>query len=352
MASRDLSVDCLKAAAIAAVVAIHVPYGSHVADPSLRFCVPVFIGLWGYFAEASARRHPDRPLVTYVRDRFVQLFIPYAVWSVVYFLIGPRLKEWNTTPIHTIIGGWLGGGLWAGQYFFIIMFQLLLLFPMLRGSMPEAAGGLWLWGGLGVFAMFELWLVRIRPLALVWDRLPVQWLPYAALGVAVARGWRPPFVLSRSAWTGAGVALLAVAPFEQALLERLGPIRSPYCLMTVYLGSLALLAAALVGHGGASPAGAASRDDHGRPSDASGSEAGAFVSEVFEGIAFIGRRTLPIFVLNPLVIMGLSNLGIEMPTQGLGPQALHGAAVILVIALCIAAIPVFKTLKLGPAIGT
>lgn len=328
MASRAVFVDCLKAAAIAAVVAIHMPGGSHAIDPCLRFCVPVFIGLWGYYAECSARCHPDRPMSTYVRERFALLFVPYAVWSVVYFLIGPRVKEWNTTPIHTIVGGWLGGGLWAGQYFFIIMFQLLLLFPLLRATRPEGTGGLWLWGGLGLFAFFEFILVGIRPLALVWDRLALQWLPYAALGIALARGWRPPLNLPRFAWTCVSMAFLAGAPIETAALASLGPVRSPYCLMTVYLGSLALLAAVL-------------------PSRASELPVGMLLNSV----SFVGRRTMPIFVLNPLVIQALTLLGLHIPTQGFEPQAMHAVAVATVIALCIAAIPMFQMLKLGTAIG-
>ena len=348
MMPRDLAVDCLKAAAIAAVVAIHMPGGSHAIDPGLRFCVPVFIGLWGYYAEVSARRHPERPLSTYVRERFVLLFIPYAVWSVVYFLIGPRVREWNTTPIHTIIGGWLGGGLWAGQYFFIIMFQLLLLFPRLRDSRPEAFGGRWLWGGLGVFALFEFFLVGIRPLALVWDRLAIQWLPYAALGIALARGWTPPFGMSSSLSACAGIALLAVAPFENDLLESLGTVRSPYCLITVYLGSLALLAAVLPGPGEGSAAISDCRD---QPREMSSIGVPAFASKCLEGISFIGSRTMPIFVLNPIVIQALPLTGVEMPTQGFGAQAVHCVAVAVVIAVCIAVIPVFQMLKLGPTIG-
>lgn len=328
MAARDLPADCLKAAAITAVVAIHLPGGSHAIDPCLRFCVPVFIGLWGHYAESSARRHPERTSSGHLASRFVQLFVPYAFWSVVYFFIGPRVREWNTTPIHTIVGGWMGGGLWAGQYFFIIMFQLLLLFPLLRASRPETGAGLWLWGGLGLFAVFEFFLVGIRPLALVWDRLPLQWLPYAAVGVALARGWRPPLDLTPFAWICLGAALLAVAPVENALLESRGPVRSPYCLMTVYLGSLALLAAVLPSREPGFPGGGLSH-----------------------AASFVGRRTLPIFVLNPLVIQALTLAGLRIPTQGMGPQALHGVAVGLVIALCIAAIPAFRMLKLGPAIG-
>jgi len=348
MMPRDLPVDCLKAAAIAAVVAIHMPGGSHVIDPCLRFCVPVFIGLWGYYAEGSARRHPQRPMNAYVRERFLLLFIPYAVWSVVYFLIGPRVREWNTTPIHTIIGGWLGGGLWAGQYFFIIMFQLLLLFPRLRDSRPEATGGLWLWGGLGVFALFEFVLVGIRPLALVWDRLALQWLPYAALGIALAQGWTPPFGMSSSLWACAGVALLAVAPFENDLLESFGPVRSPYCLMSVYLGSLALLAAVLPSAGKVSAQIRGGRD---KSREARSIGLPDFASRCLEGIGFIGRRTMPIFVLNPLAIQALALTGVEMPTQGFGAEAVHCGAVAVVIALCIAAIPVFQMFKLGPTIG-
>jgi surface polysaccharide O-acyltransferase-like enzyme len=328
MASRDVPADCLKAAAITAVVAIHMPGGSHAIDPSLRFCVPVFIGLWGYYAEASTRRHPEREMGTFLRHRFWHFLIPYAVWTVVAFVIGQRVKEWNTTPLHTIIGGWFGGALWAGQYFFIVLFQLLLLFPLLRATRPEAFGGVWLWGGLGLYALFEFSLVRVLPLALVWDRLALQWLPYAALGIALARGWRPPLALPSFVWAFVGIVLLAVAPIERAMLLSLGPVRSSYCLMTVYLGSLALLAAVLPS----------------RETDWLG-------GRLLTAVTFVGQRTMPIFVLNPVAIHTLTLIGLEIPPHGVGPQAMHAVAVAVVIALCIAAIPVFQIFKLGSAIG-
>ncbi|MDY3561939.1 acyltransferase [Gemmata sp. JC673] len=232
--TRDGRSDELKALAIVGVVCIHA--GLPYAD-ALRFCVPVFLSIWAYHYDQGLSRRQDR-VWAYAWQRFIRLLIPYAFWTAVYLPLFHPLSEWQSTPLSIIVNGWLGGYGWSGQYFFIILFQLTFLFPLLhRYTSPIS---LWVVLAVGVICnpLADYFLFRSYAVSGIGDRLFVYWLPYVFIGIALARGTIQPMPLLIPM-----AAALLLAPTELAQLLLTVPRASPYMILSVTVGSIAILLA-------------------------------------------------------------------------------------------------------------
>ncbi|WP_077001686.1 acyltransferase [Variovorax sp. KK3] len=265
---RDLHADWLKAAAIVGVVCIHA--GTPVQD-LFRFGVPVFIGLWAYYLEKALARRPKETHGAYLLQRLVELGVAYLAWTLLYiekFYEG-RL---DTTPLHTVVGGWFGGYGWSGQYYFVILFQLTLLFPLLRRWIADAPTLPVIAAGVALNVAAGYWLFEHRLISAVGDRLFIYWIPYVAMGIALARGE----LARRPGLAIVGGLLLLAAPLESALFTE----HSAYLSLTVTLASLLLLASAV----------SADRARMAVPAQPPG-----FVGRA---VALVGRHTFAIYVAN------------------------------------------------------
>jgi surface polysaccharide O-acyltransferase-like enzyme len=262
--SRDLHADYLKAAAIVGVVCIHagLPF-----EDVYRFGVPVFIGLWAYYLEKALVRRAPATHLAYLGQRLVELGVAYIAWTLLYiekFYDG----RWDATPLHTIVGGWFGGYGWSGQYYFVILFQLTLLFPLLRRWIAEAPTLPVIAAGVALNVVAGYWLFENRWISAVGDRLFIYWIPYVAMGIALARG-----EFDRKPGLGiVAVLLLLAAPIESRLFAE----HSAYLALTVTLASLLLLMSAV----------AADRAPPRQP------------GVLGRALAFIGRNTFAIYVAN------------------------------------------------------
>jgi surface polysaccharide O-acyltransferase-like enzyme len=321
--SRDVWVDHLKAAAIVGVVCIHagMPHNEF-----LRFGVPVFVGLWAFYLETSLARiaAPDRP--AHLRRRLIELAVPYLAWTCFYIAIF-YLNDVHATPWHTIIGGWFGGFGWSGQYFFIVLFQLVVLMPWLRRlATPRTLVPVIVLGVL-FNALAEVVLFDYRWVAAISDRLFVYWIPYVFLGIGLARGHlkgTPALVLP-------ALALLALAPREAALLAA----QSPYLVVTVTIASLLLMAAAVAADRRARERGLPQR-----------------VPNRLERVStFVGRNTFVVYVANVLMLEVARRIGLMSGADvRVGPVEVIAIS-ILVIAACLGLGVVFQALGLGLLVG-
>jgi surface polysaccharide O-acyltransferase-like enzyme len=268
--NRDNRSDILKAVAIIGVVCIHSGFPN---AEMFGYCVPVFIGVWAYHYEKGLERRADAWL--YAGQRFTRLLLPYAFWTVLYLCLNYSVERWTTTPIHTILGGWFGGYGWAGQYFFIILFQLTLIFPVVRRwvredlLIPIAIVGLL----FNVFADYVLFKnVIISQLS---HRPFIYWIPYMLIGIALARG------LPTKAWLLGFVLSLFAAPYEMAYFLKTNLGASGYLLASVSLGAASILLS--VG-------------------PRRTSRAPKTTSWFVDGVIYVGRNSMPIFLSNPLFI--------------------------------------------------
>ncbi len=282
--ARDAGADYLKAAAIFGVVFIHTPgSGAGSVDEVFRFCVPVFVGLWAYYFEQGLARRPADQHARYARDKFIRLLIPYLFWTAVYVPIRHPLAEWADTPFLVHLDRFAGNG-WPGQYFFIILFQLIPLVRLTRWAFGPRIMWLLIATGPLLYLLVETTKWGYPVVSQSSDRIFVYWLSYVALGMGLARGYIPRLPGVPLAIVAA-VALL-LAPTEVRALERVSANPSRMILVSVCVGSLALLLAL-----GPRPSGMGI----GAVSSGSGGWFDAM-------IGYIGRNTLPIFVLNILVL--------------------------------------------------
>ncbi|MEO0731852.1 MAG: acyltransferase family protein, partial [Bacteroidota bacterium] len=212
--SRSVAADGLKSLAIFGVVYIHASFllGCNseeirqVFNEFFRFAVPVFVICWAFFFERGWAKRDEAARWGYLREKFLYLFRVYLIWSVFYFFL---LVNWDTiTPRKVLTTHFMGYG-WSGQYYFIILFQLMLLFPLIRWVYNHKV---WQKVAIGLMVGFAL-LYSYRyavlpPIVTKIGSLPfAYWVTYVFAGIAIARtkDLRLPY------WLAASLLLI---PFE------------------------------------------------------------------------------------------------------------------------------------------
>lgn len=307
--SRLVAVDFWKSVAIFGVVWIHcsyiVPHAPTYIDwtsPLFLFCVPVFIAFWAHFAEKSARK----PSWTYRGSlgRSLRLLVPFLVWSLAYWILK---GDFGGGAVHQITAYWSGYG-WPGQYFFVILLQLILVFPWLR----RLARRVPFWANLGatlaLLAAFAGFPEPATSLVKLGDRPFVYWIPYVVLGIHTVDRKIPRVPI----WLVLGAIVLI--PLDVKFLDSRIASVGPYLRPSVFLASVLIVLSAF---GDAAKPGPSTR---------------------FQDIAgWISNNSLAIFCLNPLFLWL-----VPLAWNGHPPVAFPGAgwvvppvAIVAVVAGCL-----------------
>lgn len=187
-------IDLAKAISIYGVVFIHsdrlfTAYEPLLSPACFRFCVPVFIMASFFLAEAAMLRAPAGTAYSgLTRSRLIRLAIPFFFWSILYALIF-RATEYPGI-IKYFTRHFTGYG-WAGQYYFLVLGQLTLLYPVLRGLASRSAR-----------ITLVSWLVATGALVIVFAYMKssshmlkvgavpcLYWIWYALCGICLARNY-------------------------------------------------------------------------------------------------------------------------------------------------------------------
>lgn len=309
--ARDLSIDVLRGIAIFGVPVLHanLPFFPHgvnmyvVNAGYFHFAVPVFIVLSALFMVRSLLRKPE-PYGSFVARRLGRLFIPFFVYSLMYFLLTADFK--SLSPGSVITKYFIGTG-WTGQYFFIVLFQLIPLYPLLaRRKTP-----LWL-----VIASFCIalagypasqWaMAHSGVLSKIGDRLFVYWLPYVFLGSYLAHhyaGWREKMASVDSRLALALVFGIPLIIFAHRHRE------AAYLAPVVLIAAFPLVPLSIA----------------------------AFRNFQPKWLAYLGQNSLVIFCLNPLFVLLINRSQIFAQTATtLSPEA-RGIATLILAAVITAA---------------
>lgn len=302
--------DALKAFAIFGVVLAHshgvfggASIGDWACDSVFRFSVPSFIIMWAFFFERGyARQLKASP---FVRGRFFALFLPYAFWTLLY--TGPDIIRDGPSVRELLTGYWSGYG-WAGQYFFIILFQLILLFGCLRVLTVRHLK--WILVGGVAFYSVSVWLLTTSPTARqLWSRPFLYWVPCVQLGVWLARSNGDGAM--RVAFPTVLAALVALAA-EAVAFNRHG-LPPGYETPAAWLASAAMVIFFLNG-------------DFGR--------AGKPLTG-FSVLSYVGRNSMGVFCVNPLVAWVLGWLCPKFPPAMLsGPLGFVPSILSAIAVLC------------------
>ncbi len=279
--SRSISADFIKTFSIFGVVFIHgsgMLGGSSIFNEYLsyffRFCVPCFIILWAYFFEISYSKKDKKEKKKYIRVRFMHLFMIYLLWSLIYFF---NLDEWHELSLKKIITMHFSGYGFAGQYFFIILFQLLLLYPFLRDLYSRKYyRNILLLITVGLYFVFgycESFLPEI--ILKLGDRPFIFWIPYMYLGIFLSKNQtlKIPIIFSLT---------VCLIPIEFFILKNLNLSHSYYITPLVLLSSLLSCSSLLQ------------------------NKIDIKNKYILNIIDYIGKSTMTIFVCNPLVILLIS----------------------------------------------
>jgi len=330
MNNRLASPDILKVAAIISVVLIHgsfiFPYTItqfELSVPQLsigieafRFCVPVFILLFAYFQEKSFIKKGHSSVL----PRLLKLFIPFFFWSMVYFLITADIKRSGISGLIT--KHWVGYG-WSGQYYFIIIFQLLVVFPIIRWLMNKFKINLYVVLALSLLfyscISYSNWM-NIPIVEKISHRAFIYWIPYLVIGIIYAKNItvKIPVLI--------GILSIILIPLEVHFLHPQN--NSLYLLPSTFLASFLLTTSIL-------------------KTEVTYKNMTTFTGK---SIQYIASTTLGIFCLNPLVILGLEYLvkisGFHLDFIGCSFIATI-LSTLLILSICITVIFMLKKLKLG-----
>jgi hypothetical protein len=282
--NRNFEVDLLKTISIIGVVFIHGSWllcssiVNHILGNMFRFCVPVFIVMWAFFYEAGYGQRSGNDLREYSKSRLLHLLRVFSTWSLIYFFI---IVDWHTiTPKNLISKYWSGFG-WSGQFFFIVLFQLHILFPILRKLYQSfLARVITIFLISMIYIFWGYWHNSLPDLILKLDDRPfIFWIPYVFLGLMLARNENKRF-----SWLFC--LLLILIPIEFAIYNWSGLKHSPYVTPGILIASSALALPFL------------------------SAKSSQNYKKIPRWLSFlvrcIGANTMTIFVANPLIIKILS----------------------------------------------
>jgi peptidoglycan/LPS O-acetylase OafA/YrhL len=240
--SRDPAGDALRAWAIVGVVAIHGldltlgPGTFKWVSSYFRWAVPAFIVLSAYYTALASGRQGATPLLPWLKARYLKLLPPFVFFSMFYLLVFADLP--NLT-VQKLLTTHLSGYGWTGQYFFIVLFQLLPMMWLLARrrvsgalALSSVALGLalYMWAPHGFAGSLLLRQLGVRPF--------LYWLAYCVWGVFLAQrqGCWLARVQALPAWLKAG--LVSGLPLLMAMVP--GPVGhdSPYVMPMVLLVSI------------------------------------------------------------------------------------------------------------------
>lgn len=309
--TRNLSADLLKSIAIFGVVYIHghsllggTYFLSELIENLFRFCVPSFIIMWAYFFEKSYSKRDSKEQKAYLFGRFKHLFGVFLFWSVIYFLI---TVNWQTVSLKDLITKHFSGYGFAGQYFFIILFQLLLFYPVLQWTYNRKVARFIVLVICIVSYIIRGYFPLLLPEAILklGDRPFLYWLPYVYVGIALAREQLPKL----SIW---GVFSLLLIPIEFYWLEIIGTNHSHYITLCVLVSSILTTISVIQ------------------------SKFSTKHKRIEKLINFTGQNTLTIFVLNPLVIylLEVGQIGTKV-TNSINTYTLPIISCLLVFVFCL-----------------
>lgn len=266
---RDTQADLLRSFAIIGVVLIHT---KELPAPSIlvssialyfRWAVPIFIFLFAYYFKSTDFKKGTSKLIS--------LAIPYIIYSTIYLLI---TNEGNLTFSGLVTKHMAGYG-WSGQYFFIILFQLVYIIPYLNRFHVSHINMIL----VILFSILLYWLaifygknyIIITKLS---DRPFLYWIPYVFLGIYLRQN-RALLNSLKEKNKYILLLLLTASPLLIVFSNNIIPQFTGYVNFPVLISSL--LICVLYG--------SALKDTNSNT------------------LTFIGKKTLSIFCLNPLCII-------------------------------------------------
>lgn len=231
LSSRDVVPDLLKGISIFGVVWIHsdAPF-AHM----FVFCVPVFVGVWSFFLEKwriNNKIFSINEYYYYFFRKFLLIFFQFLIWSSFYIFIRWFYDGISQYGIKTILFGLLGGYGFAGQYYFLIIIQIFIIFPIVFFNRSK-----FYVISIAIISFLISWILIFLMkdnvyFAKISYRPFFYWLSYVAVGVALAHGY-----LKIPVWTLIFVPFVLIgSKFEIKYIGKMAEYQGVFVMLASYL---------------------------------------------------------------------------------------------------------------------
>ena len=275
--NRIIGIDFLKFISIFGVVFIHARNENiipEIISEFFRVAVPLFIIFFAYFLEKSLSKvSTKKEYYNILKQKFFLLFLPYAFFTILYFFI---LNDLSTIkPRELITGYWSGYG-WSGQYFFIVLFQLILVFPLLQKIVNVKLIYI-ITISLFLYLIMSYIFWNLSFVSKLSDRIFIYWLPYAILGILLYRN----IDLFKNIANKLILFTIFLIPTEFFIFNYFNIVHSSYVLVSVLVSSSLIAIYFIVNE----------------------NIIKKYLPDYLKKLSiYISNKTLGIFVLNPLFI--------------------------------------------------
>ncbi|MCX5780255.1 MAG: acyltransferase [Firmicutes bacterium] len=141
MRRRLTEFDLIRAGTALAVIAIHVTAGymdlglGYYWNHLVRFAVPLFIVMSGLVLYWRDLDDAVIPTGIFYRQRLRKIVVPYFIWTLLYSILNAYLLHQHDLLVflNTLGPSLLRGSAYYHLYFLIIILQMYVLYPLLRG---------------------------------------------------------------------------------------------------------------------------------------------------------------------------------------------------------------------------
>lgn len=274
---RLIGIDFLKSISIFGVVFIYSRNDniiSEITSELFRVAVPLFIVFFSYFLEKNLSSvSTKKEYNDILKQKFFLLFLPYAFFTILYFFILNDLSL--IKPRELITGYWSGYG-WSGQYFFIVLFQLILVFPLLQKIVNLKLIYI-ITISLFLYLIMSYIFWNLSFVSKLSDRIFIYWLPYAILGILLYKN----IDLFKNIANKLILFTIFLIPTEFFIFNYFNIVHSSYVLVSVLVSSSLIAIYFIVNE----------------------NIIKKYLPDYLKKLSiYISNKTLGIFVLNPLFI--------------------------------------------------
>jgi len=274
---RLIGIDFLKSISIFGVVFIYSRNDniiSEITSELFRVAVPLFIVFFSYFLEKNLSSvSTKKEYNDILKQKFFLLFLPYAFFTILYFFILNDLSL--IKPRELITGYWSGYG-WSGQYFFIVLFQLILVFPLLQKIVNVKLIYI-ITISLFLYLIMSYIFWNLSFVSKLSDRIFIYWLPYAILGILLYRN----IDLFKNIANKLILFTIFLIPTEFFIFNYFNIVHSSYVLVSILVSSSLIAIYFIVNE----------------------NIIKKYLPDYLKKLSiYISNKTLGIFVLNPLFI--------------------------------------------------
>lgn len=197
---RTAYIDFLRGSSIIGVILIHMVFIypeskesfvlAKLLDVFFHFAVPVFIGILGYMTREKYISVVS--WTSFYRRRFVELGLPFLIWTAIYANTPPTFLENSAFPFPALL---IGAEIHL--YYMTVYFSFLLITPFVVSALKRLSTiqvvavmllavvvhlVLLAAADIGMQHGYENWFVRYRA------TLPIHWLGPYAIGILISVG--------------------------------------------------------------------------------------------------------------------------------------------------------------------